>query len=144
MPSEHRIQPALQQFFLRILLGDVAAPSVLYIGLLTSLPSERDEISLERLSTWEPDGIAGYARQGVEKRLWSFMLDPIRAETEGVWFRNAAGVNWPQIRGAFLATSVDNSGILVGWNVLEDATGRAVGRLLLPGDTLNVPFVLGF
>ena len=48
------------------------------------------------------------------------------------------------MRGAFIATSKDGDGVLLAWNALEDAIGRPVTRMLLPGDVLNVPFLLGF
>ena len=144
MPTEHVISPALRRLLLNVLLGNQPTPDVLFLGLLTDLPPENALVELSAMEAREPTGVPGYERQRLERATWQCREDPIRAETDGAWFRNQGDRNWPQVRGAFIATSQDGEGVLLAWNALEDAIGRPVTRMLLPGDVMNVPFLLGF
>jgi hypothetical protein len=111
-------------------------PNVLWLGLATA--EFAVEPTLASLSAAEPKDAPGYDRMTLKPTDWTIRQNPLRADSNAVVFRNIGEERWPSVRTWFLTTGQDGNGVVL-------ASGRLrVTRVLMPGDTLELPVSFSF
>ena len=126
MPS---VAPELKRYLLTILFQGQAPPAALWVGL--SSKAETDAETLADVAASEITS-AGYKRQPVEPKDWTLKPGALEVSME-VFFVNTGQRPWAAAKAAFVATSEDNSGVLVA------ATPFRGQRIVMPGDRLHMP-----
>ena len=126
----------LKLLFLEMLFKSMPVPSTLWLGLATA--EFAVEPTMGSLAAAEPLNSMGYDRMALRSFDWTIRQNPLRADSEAVIFRNIGEERWPSVRTWFLATSQNGDGVLL-------ASGRLrVTRVLMPGDTLELPVSFSF
>jgi len=87
--------------------GEQAHRGTLYLGLYTNATEPDETATLADIV--EPSG-AGYARQAIADSEWSVSGDTATAVAKTF---QASGGSWGDVTGYFIATSADNSGLLL-------------------------------
>lgn len=132
--TPNALSDAGESAMLDVYFRGATAPTNFYIGLVNDTPVDTDTLAT---LTGEPAG-SGYARALVERSNTGFPT----LELDGGDYRvvsstetfTAAGGSIGPVTYAFLATSTDNTGILVVYNALSQS------RTLADGDSLDVTF----
>jgi hypothetical protein len=107
---------------LNILLGTTPVDGVLYLGLYRN-PTELGED--EGLSDIEEPSGSGYARKILTRGMWTIAGD---VATYDIQTFLAAGGDWGNIWGYFIATSLDNTGKLMATEHLNALLNIEDGR----------------
>jgi len=107
---------------LNILLGTTPVDGVLYLGLYRN-PTELSEA--EKLTDIDEPSGSGYARKILTRGMWTIAGDVATYEMQTFL---AAGGDWGNIWGYFIATSLDNSGKLLATEHLNALLNIGDGR----------------
>ena len=127
---------AAKRYFLSVLFAGDPAVEELWVGLARRPPIDK-EVTLQALAALEPRGAEGYARQALRPENWVLEGDTEVVSKE-LTFMNAGDETWPPVEVAFLATSRDDSGVLIAWSYLQQT------RVLFKGDYIPFPFRVRF
>ena len=128
--------PDLQLLLGQMLFKGMHAPESLWLGLTTS--ATFGEMTLANISERELKA-EGYKRVEMLPRDWSVVKER-RGEVQEVRITTLARIHnptkevtWPMVRGAFIATTPDNAGLLVAFTAFGES------RIALPDDTMQFP-----
>ena len=87
--------------------GEQAHRTTLYLGLYLNATEPAENATLADIT--EPSG-GGYARQAIADSEWTVSGNLAQAATKTF---QASGADWGDVTGYFIATSSDNTGILL-------------------------------
>ena len=130
MPKEAR------RYLMQVIYKGRQAESRFWIGLAESPGDPTIEPTLDLLTRQEPAG--GYGRQQVNRQDWTLTPDLV-LESPELFFTNLSEERWRTVDIAFLATSPDDSGVLLAWGFLQDGH-----YTLNPRNQLHFPYLLQF
>lgn len=115
-------------------LGGKPVPDILYLGL--TLERDFTDPTLASVSKRELTA-PSYRRIEISSDKWSITRHPPKAAAN-VTITNKGVDTWPTVRGAFIATSQDNSGLLIAFAPFSE------GRVAFPGDSIVFPIAVEF
>ena len=121
--------------FLSVIFRGKPAGTRLFVGLSAELRTIPE--TLTEAAVREPTAREGYSRQVLLNADWSFRGDDVLV-SKAVIFRNGGRELWSPIYASFLATTEDNSGVLLAWAPLDRP------RSLISGDELVLPITIRF
>lgn len=125
------ITPEGHAYFLRIIFAGEKPAENLWVGLCKRPTTEQD---LKTLTKLEPRA-STYKRLRLNPADWR--IEGQEATSKQIVYSNFSGQSWPTVDASFVATSEDDSGILLCWNYLRTS------RTMLPGDELWFPCKIG-
>ncbi len=111
----------------QILFGAQSPDTTLYLGLYTNTTEPAETANLAAIT--EPSG-NGYARIPLSRGTWTVAADYAQYAQQTF---TAAGGNWGNVYGYFIATSADGSGKLLG---VEQFTGAPF--VVNDGDSVKI------
>jgi len=119
-----------KRYFLSIaFMGDPVIEN-LWVGLARR-PPIGEEVTLDMLTALEAVG-DGYYRQQLKPQSWRFDGD-LEIVSQELIFINPSSQSWEPLEVSFLATSRDDSGLLLGWSMLPQKT------VIFQGDRYQIP-----
>ena len=122
-------------YFLSVVFLAKPVSERLFVGL--SAATRVMPQTLVEAGAREPTRQEGYRRQALGKDDWTFEGNGVIV-SKAVTFRNDGRELWPELAFSFLATTEDNSGVLLAWAALDRA------RMQFPGDELVLPLRIRF